>query len=114
MDIMLIEDVFRVWMRHSDKTETIQKKQFQRLLQDLCPHRTIAENDLSAWWDAVHGKSFAECLTVDWTAADDRYSSWRKASLGAEGRQNLAKARKSPATFDQFIHWWAISEVRQT
>jgi hypothetical protein len=114
MELELIEDVFRVWMRHSDKTEQIMKKQFQRLLEDLCPHRTLVNNDLNAWWDQVHGKGHAEVMTVDWTAADDFYQSWRKASLGAEGRRDLTSARKSPVTFDQFITWWASSEMRHT
>lgn len=112
MKVSQIEDVFRVWMRHSDKTETIPKKQFQRLVEDLCPTRTIVDNDLDAWWDQIHHKAFAECLKVDWTAADDKYKEWRKASLGTDAEKSVAAARKSPATFDQFICWWAMCEVR--
>lgn len=112
MPVKGIEDVFRVWMRHSDKTETILKKQFLQLLEELCPKRCLVENDVNAWWDQIHNKSYAECMKVDWTAADDRYSQWRKASLGADGRRGLAQARKTPATFDQFIFWYCTSEVR--
>jgi len=114
MEVDHIEDVFRVWMRHSDKTETILRKKFPNLLEDLCPKRTIAENDLNAWWDQIQNKSYAECLAVDWTRADDRYNGWRKASLGTEGQRTLAQARKTPATFDQFVIWWSTSEVRHT
>merc|ERR1711924_471464 len=113
MEIKEIEDVFRVWMRHSDKTETIYKKQLQRLVEDLCPTRTIVDNDLDAWWDQIHHKGFAECLKVDWTMADDRYRDWSKATLDAEGQHSLSLARKSPASFDQFIMWWFACEVRQ-
>jgi len=114
MEVDQIEEVFAVWMKHTDKTETIYRKKFGCLLEGLCPKRTISENDLNAWWDQVHKKSFAECLNVDWTAADDRYQKWSKASLGAETQQELAFARKTPASFDHFITWWSTCEVRQT
>mmetsp|Transcript_94020 Transcript_94020/g.148658 ORF Transcript_94020/g.148658 Transcript_94020/m.148658 type:complete len:724 (+) Transcript_94020:71-2242(+) len=114
MDVSLIEDVFKIWMQHADKTETINKKHFQRLLEDLCPQRAFAENDLEAWWDQVHERGDAARLTVDWQASDPD---------GCEGpdedseenndiSRSLRETRKSPASFDQFLIWWSSSEVR--
>jgi len=113
VEIGKIEDVFRTWMKYSDKTETILRKNFPGLLAALCPHRTVADNDINAWWDQVHSKSYAECLNVDWTVADAKYAGWRKAELGDERRAAVEFSRKQPATFDQFLLWWATSEVRQ-
>lgn len=114
VEIGKIEDVFRIWMKYSDKTETILRKNFPGLLAALCPpHRTVADNDINAWWDQIHNKSFAECLNVDWTVADSKYAGWRKAELGDERLRAVEYARKQPATFDQFLLWWATSEVRQ-
>jgi len=112
MQVDRIEDVFRIWMRHADKTETILKKQFHRLLEELCPARTIAESDVAAWWDQIQNKSFAECLKVDWTAADDQYSRWNKASFDDEIHEQIMLARRSPASFDNFIAWWTTAELR--
>jgi hypothetical protein len=112
VEIGKIEDVFRIWMKYSDKSETILRKNFPGLLAALCPHRTVSENDTHAWWDQIHNKS-AECLNVDWTVTESKYAAYRKPSPGDEWLHAVEHARKQPATFDQFLLWWATSEVRQ-
>jgi hypothetical protein len=112
MSIQQIEDVFRIWMKYTDKSENITKKKLQDFLHELCPKRTIGENDLNAWWDQIHNKSFAECMHVDWTRADDSFADWRKATLGDDGERAVAEARIRPASFDEFIVWWSTCEVR--
>jgi hypothetical protein len=124
MEVRLLEDVFRKWMNHADKTEMINKKHFTKLLEDLCPQRNFSDNDMDAWWDQVHELGQAAHSanpSVDWQASDpdirgesrDSEDDKKAANAKAINAKHLQDTRRSPATFDQFIQWWASSEVRK-
>lgn len=112
MTVPMLEDVFRIWMKHSDKTETISKKHFQRLVEELCPQRSFAESDVDAWWDQVHEVGHAARLSIDWQASDPASCDGNETEGNDDISRHLKETRKSPATFDQFITWWSSSEVR--
>jgi len=95
MDVDLIEDVFRIWMKYADKSELITKRNYVRLLEELCPKRTLVESDLTAWWDQIH--------RISVTGSNEEAS-----KKGA----NVADSRKTPASFDCFIIWFSSSEAR--
>lgn len=109
MPVSEMEAVFKIWMRHTDKNETIHRKNFQKLVEDLCPRRTIVENDMDAWWDQIQNTT-KDRLRIDWKVADAELD--RQRSLGQEERHQLQQTRKLPAPFDQFIAWWSTCEIR--
>lgn len=37
--------------------ETVRRKEFARLLQALCPSRTLSNNDIEAWWSQMCGQT---------------------------------------------------------
>jgi hypothetical protein len=117
MDVFLIEDVFRVWMRHVDKSECIPRRVFPRLLEELCSGRTFPESDLTAWWDMVHGRNDVAKTSIDWQATDpENIEAEAPSSVGTVGADGLPRGlkevRRAPATFDQFLLWYSTSEVR--
>lgn len=111
MDLDLVEEVFRIWMRWADKTELITKKQFGNLLKDLAPKRHLTESDMNAWWDQVHRMGTSAKKVVDWTEADpDTLHEYEE--FGDDDERALLAARKAPASFDRFLTWWAACELR--
>ena len=84
MDEDTVEFLHREFTSQADKTDSILKKGFQRLLRSLCPGRTISDSDMTYWWEQV-----------------------------AKTMPPPQDARKAQACdFEHFAAWYATSEAR--
>eukprot|EP00933_Yihiella_yeosuensis_P045387 TRINITY_DN40750_c0_g1_i1.p1 TRINITY_DN40750_c0_g1~~TRINITY_DN40750_c0_g1_i1.p1 ORF type:complete len:705 (+),score=148.78 TRINITY_DN40750_c0_g1_i1:131-2245(+) len=96
MDLEAVEDLSREYMANADKNEILSKKAFKKLLQALCPGRTLSESDIDAWWEQV--KKVISANPVE-DAAED--------SPGG------VKKKADKCHFEHFAVWYASSEARQ-
>jgi len=87
MDAEVVSDIFRDFLTFADANELLGPKGFSRLLQTICPGRTLSESDVTAWWGQL----------VPGSASKD--------DAGPNGR-------KSQVPFEDFVHWFATSEAR--
>jgi hypothetical protein len=55
LELEEVDDLLKEFIRFADVSETIGRKGFSRLLQVLCPSRTLADNDIDAWWAQAAG-----------------------------------------------------------
>jgi len=85
MDEDIVTDIFREYQKFADSSETLGRKAFTRLLQVLCPKRTLVDSDLDAWWGQL-----TRCNSPS----------------------TAANPRKALCNFEEFIIWYATSEAR--
>jgi len=54
MENAVIEDICKDYLNYADKSsEALAKRGFGKLLQQLCPNRTISDSDSEHWWEQV-------------------------------------------------------------
>jgi len=87
MDAEVVSDLLRDFLTFADANELLGPKGFSRLLQTICPGRTLSESDVTAWWGQ---------LVPGGASKDD---------IGPS-------SRKSQVPFENFVHWYATSEAR--
>mmetsp|Transcript_139042 Transcript_139042/g.432574 ORF Transcript_139042/g.432574 Transcript_139042/m.432574 type:complete len:609 (+) Transcript_139042:59-1885(+) len=85
MDEEGVTDLFREYLKFADSSELLGRKAFTRLLQALCPKRTLADSDLDAWWGQI-------------TRFNEPKSS--------------PNPRRTQCKFEEFVVWYAASEAR--
>jgi len=85
MDEDGVTDLFREYLKFADSSELLGRKAFTRLLQALCPTRTLVDSDLDAWWGQV-------------TRSQDK--------------QSAASSRRTQCKFEEFVVWYSSSEAR--
>mmetsp|Transcript_22046 Transcript_22046/g.48197 ORF Transcript_22046/g.48197 Transcript_22046/m.48197 type:complete len:760 (-) Transcript_22046:47-2326(-) len=98
MDDDVVEDLYKDFNKFADTNEMINRKGFTRMLQGLCPNRTLADNDVEAWWNQVTRGTQGE-------DGDGKGDERRSASSGRSGK-------RAQCAFAQFAEWWATSEAR--
>lgn len=108
MEVGKIEAIFRVWMQHADKTEIIQKRNFGKLLEELCPKRTLPESDIEAWW----GQVLLRANNAAEAQPDAVVPSISEDPLFVDEMAMMSPTRSVEPNFDQFIAWFAESEAR--
>jgi len=91
MDADQVGELYRDFLKFADSKEMLGHKGFSRLLQVLCPKRTLPDSDLDAWW---------EQLTKGQQSPDAQ-----KAATGG---------RRCQCGFEEFAGWFASSEARIT
>eukprot|EP00928_Gymnodinium_smaydae_P010870 TRINITY_DN14095_c0_g1_i1.p1 TRINITY_DN14095_c0_g1~~TRINITY_DN14095_c0_g1_i1.p1 ORF type:complete len:782 (-),score=162.95 TRINITY_DN14095_c0_g1_i1:234-2579(-) len=92
MDESSVQKLATEFSKNADKkTELLGKKGFQRLVKDICKSRTLADADMEAWW----------ALTKRLSHSGDP----------GEARADI-KYRSHVCNFEQFVTWFADSELR--
>lgn len=81
-----VTELFREYLKFADSSEMLGRKAFTRLLQALCPSRTLVESDLDAWWGQV--------------------------TRSSQDAKNPANARRTQCKFEEFVVWYSTSEAR--
>mmetsp|Transcript_27637 Transcript_27637/g.65085 ORF Transcript_27637/g.65085 Transcript_27637/m.65085 type:complete len:617 (+) Transcript_27637:64-1914(+) len=85
MEEEAISDLFREYLKFADSSEMLGRKAFTRLLQALCPTRTLVDSDLDAWWGQI-----------------------TRSSQDSKSSNN----RRTQCKFEEFVVWFSTSEAR--
>mmetsp|Transcript_48228 Transcript_48228/g.134039 ORF Transcript_48228/g.134039 Transcript_48228/m.134039 type:complete len:723 (-) Transcript_48228:32-2200(-) len=89
IDEDVVSDLCREFLKFADSNELLGRKGFTRLLQVLCPTRTLVDSDMDAWWGQIT-RSIKESPS--------------KASAGG--------SRRNQCDFGEFVGWFSTSEAR--
>merc|ERR1712061_453775 len=76
-----LQKLFRDYLKFADQSEALGFRGFTKLLAERSPGRTLADNDLDAWWCQATRSHVAICGVSDMGTEDDGGSGMRRSSV---------------------------------